>query len=796
MALPYYFPLPPVRSQLWMGAVWLGMALTPCILRTTLAADELRFNRDIRPILSEYCFACHGFDQSQREAGLRLDTEAGAKATLDSGKNAIVPKSPETSELLRRIFSEDEDEKMPPAEGGKSLSQDQKAKLKLWIEQGAAYEPHWAFSPIERPRLPKFEGSSDTSHPIDLFVREQLLQVGLAPSPRAPAHTLLRRASFDLIGLPPTVDEVNAFEKDYAQRGIQAYQDAVDRYLERPAFGERWGRWWLDQARYADSNGYSIDAPREIWKYRDWVIESLNDNLPFDQFTIEQLAGDLLPDASQSQRIATGFHRNTQINQEGGIDQEQFRIESVFDRVATTGTVFLGLSVGCAQCHNHKFDPISQKEYYEIFAFFNNQDEPTMKVYGKEENLPELKEKLKEAEKALQTYIAEKKQAYQTWESKLTDEEKKKMAPNLRKALETEPEKRNQTQIRELFNVEVGKVDSQFQSLLENYTSLDNRLNGVATTMVLQERKEPRQTRVFVKGDFTRPAETVTPGVLSVLHPLAAQEKEPNRLDLARWIVSKANPLTARVIVNRLWQQYFGRGIVETENDFGLQGALPTHPELLDWLASEFMDSGWNFKQIHRQIVLSETYMQKSDDREDVREKDQDNQWLARQQRLRLDAELIRDAGLAVSGLLTSQLGGPPVFPPIPDGVMSQGQVKRQWKTSTGEDRFRRGIYTFVYRATPPPSLSVFDAPEGNSTCTRRVRSNTPLQALTLLNDAAFFEFATALKKIVESEGLEKAFLRSTSRKPTEEEKEILASMDALSVARVLLNLDETVTRE
>ncbi len=796
MALPYYFPLPPVRSQLWMGAVWLGMALTPCILRTTLAADELRFNRDIRPILSEYCFACHGFDQSQREAGLRLDTESGAKATLESGKNAVVSKSPENSELLHRIFSEDEDEKMPPAEGGKSLSQDQKAKLKLWIEQGAAYEPHWAFSPIERPRLPKFEGSSDTSHPIDLFVREQLLQVGLAPSPRAPAHTLLRRASFDLIGLPPTVDEVNAFEKDYAQRGIQAYQDAVDRYLERPAFGERWGRWWLDQARYADSNGYSIDAPREIWKYRDWVIESLNDNLPFDQFTIEQLAGDLLPDASQSQRIATGFHRNTQINQEGGIDQEQFRIESVFDRVATTGTVFLGLSVGCAQCHNHKFDPISQKEYYEIFAFFNNQDEPTMKVYGKEENLPELKEKLKEAEKALQTYIAEKKQAYQTWESKLTDEEKKKMAPNLRKALETEPEKRNQTQIRELFNVEVGKVDSQFQSLLENYTSLDNRLNGVATTMVLQERKEPRQTRVFVKGDFTRPAETVTPGVLSVLHPLAAQEKEPNRLDLARWIVSKANPLTARVIVNRLWQQYFGRGIVETENDFGLQGALPTHPELLDWLASEFMDSGWNFKQIHRQIVLSETYMQKSDDREDVREKDQDNQWLARQQRLRLDAELIRDAGLAVSGLLTSQLGGPPVFPPIPDGVMSQGQVKRQWKTSTGEDRFRRGIYTFVYRATPPPSLSVFDAPEGNSTCTRRVRSNTPLQALTLLNDAAFFEFATALKKIVESEGLEKAFLRSTSRKPTEEEKEILASMDALSVARVLLNLDETVTRE
>lgn len=796
MVFPYCFPIPLVRSQLWTGVVWLAMALPPCILHTQVAAEDLRFNRDIRPILSEYCFACHGFDQSQREAGLRLDTEAGAKATLDSGKNAIVSKSPETSELLHRIFSEDDDERMPPSEGGKSLSQDQKAKLKLWIEQGAAYEPHWAFSSIERPRIPQIEGSSDTRHPIDLFVREKLRQVGLVPSPRAPAHTLLRRASLDLIGLPPTVDEVRAFEKDYAERGIQAYQDAVDRLLERPAFGERWGRWWLDQARYADSNGYSIDAPREIWKYRDWVIESLNANLPFDQFTIEQLAGDLLPDASQSQRIATGFHRNTQINQEGGIDPEQFRIESVFDRVATTGTVFLGLSVGCAQCHNHKFDPISQKEYYEIFAFFNNQDEPTMKVYGKEENLPELKEKLKEAEKALQMYIADRMPAYQTWESKLTDEEKKKMAPNLRKALETEPEKRNQTQIRELFNVEVGKVDSQFQTLLENYTGLDNRLNGVATTMVLQERKEPRQTRVFVKGDFTRPAETVTPGVLSVLHPLSSTEKEPNRLDLARWIVSKQNPLTARVMANRVWQQYFGRGIVETENDFGLQGALPTHPELLEWLASEFMESGWNFKQLHRQIVLSETYMQSSDDREDVREKDRENQWLARQRRLRLDAELIRDVALAVSGLLAPQLGGPPVFPPIPDGVMSQGQVKRQWKTSTGDDRFRRGIYTFVYRATPPPSLSVFDAPEGNSTCTRRVRSNTPLQALTLLNDAAFFEFATALKKIVEAEGLDKAFLRCTSRKPTEEERDILASMDALSVARVLLNLDETVTRE
>ncbi len=659
--------------------------------------DAVSYDRQIRPILAEKCFACHGFDVAARQADLRLDTRQGG---VESGSgDAIVPGEPDESQVIHRIESKEADERMPPPSTGKFLDEHERSLIRSWIAEGAEYQEHWAFVAPKKSPIPEVNAEFST-HPIDRLIDTKLSEAELAPSPRAVPETLLRRLSLDLTGLPPTVHEIDDFLIHWAESPDRAYGALVERLLASPHYGERFARWWLDQARYADSNGYSVDSPRQIWPYRDWVIDAMNADMPFDEFTIEQLAGDLLPSPTQSDRIATGFHRNTQINEEGGIDKEQFRIESIFDRVATTGTVWLGLSIGCAQCHDHKFDPISQREYYQLFAFLNNQDEPTLKM---------------------------------------------------------------------------GEQSS---------------------TLVLKERKTPRSTHVLIKGDFTRPADEVQPGTPSVLHEFHCDSSQPNRLDLARWIVDRNNPLTARVIVNRLWQHFFGRGLVESENDFGLQGSAPSHPELLDWLAVEYIESGWSLKHMLRTMVTSHTYQQSSHVRQDLNQQDPTNVLLGRQSRLRLDAELVRDAALVACGLFEPMLGGPPVFPPIPDGVMSLGQVERKWESSQGGDRYRRGLYTFIYRATPPPSLNVFDAPEGFQTCTRRIRSNTPLQALTLMNDTAFFEFAQALARIVETEGLAVAFRRCTSRQPKPSELEVLEKLEPLTAARVLLNLDETISRE
>jgi hypothetical protein len=759
--------------------------------------NAVGFNRDVRPILAENCFACHGFDEAAREADLRLDTLDGA-TTRDGGSSVIVPGKPDESELVSRILSDDPNDVMPPEDSGKHLTPAQKETLRQWIGQGAPYEVHWSFAPPKREPPPTVTGAS---HPIDRFIQARLAEEELQPSSRARSATLIRRVSLDLTGLPPMPDEIDLFLAAAAEDAQSAYRDLVDRLLASPHYGERWGRWWLDQARYADSNGYSIDAPRQIWKYRDWVVDALNSDMPFDTFTIEQLAGDLLPDSTQSQKIATGFHRNTQINQEGGIDKEQFRIDSVFDRVATTGTVWLGLTIGCAQCHDHKFDPITQVEYYRMFAFLNNQDEPTLKVYGSGVDVAALTAQWKAAKKELADYLNEHAAKIDAWEETVTEASKKKLSSGVRKALDSEKKKRSLEHNRILFAAvldadECDAEDERFETLSSQYSELDAALNKADTTLVMKERVEPRKTNVLVKGDFTRPAAEVTPGTPSVLHLLDSPTGKANRLDLARWITSPQNPLTARVTVNRIWQHYFGRGLSEVENDFGLQGASPSHPELLDWLAMEFMERGWSLKAMHRLIVTSHTYQQTSVSRPDLRQKDPENYLLARQQRLRLEAEIVRDVALAASGLLSPKLGGPPVYPPIPDGVMNQGQVKRSWSTSKGEDRYRRGIYTFKFRATPPPSLNVFDAPDGYSTCTRRIRSNTPLQALTLMNDPAYFEFATALEQIIRLDGIETAFRRCTSRRPTADELSILTKLDTLSAARALLNLDETITRE
>ncbi len=757
-----------------------------CLCADGAAGEEVRYNRDVLPILAENCFACHGFDPAAREAGLRLDTQEGATET------AIVPGDVQASELISRIDSDDPDLVMPPADSGKQLTDSQRDTLRRWISEGAHYEEHWAFIPPTQSQPPSIER---VEHPIDRFIQASLARHQLAPAPAAENSTLIRRVSLDLVGLPPTPEEIDAFERAAAVDPDAAWRDLIDRLLSSPHYGERWGRWWLDQARYADSNGYSVDAPRSIWKYRDWVIGSLNEDMPFDQFTIEQLAGDLLPDATNRQQVATGFHRNTQINQEGGIDKEQYRIDSVFDRVATTGTVWLGLTIGCAQCHDHKFDPIEQQEFYRFFAFLNNQDEPTIKVDEPGIDVAALSERRQAAEKTMKVTLDAQREAMKAWEEGLDDATRDALDSAVKKAIDVEAKKRNLSQQAALYLASLGADDHAFHEQQKIYHQCDEILQRAPTTMVLRERDQPRTTFLLIKGDFTRPADELTPGTPAVLHPLETSSEYPNRLDLARWITSPKNPLTSRVIVNRIWQQYFGRGLVVTENDFGLLGARPTHPELLDWLAVEFVRRGWSLKEIHRLIVSSHTYRQSSRAQEGSRG-DADNRWYSRQERLRLDAELVRDVALRASGLLAPRFGGPPVFPPIPGGVMSQGQVKREWKESMGEDRYRRGLYTFRYRATPPPSLNVFDAPDGYSTCTRRNRSNTPLQSLTLMNDAAFFECALSMEKIIAREGLEVAFRRCTGRRPDEKELAVLRRLDSLTAARALLNLDETITRE
>jgi len=732
----------------------IGAALGLCILAPIATRGEPDFTREVLPVLAANCLSCHGFDAQAREAGLRLDTREGAVAMLDSGRRAIVAGNPAASELVRRIETDDPDEAMPPADSGRTLSAADKRILRDWIAGGARYQPHWAFVP-PRAGLPPAgsDGSGLRDHPVDRFIAARLAGSGLEPAAEASAETLLRRLHLDLIGLPPTIAEIDAFLARCETDPEAAYQEAVDRLLGSPHYGERLARWWLDMARYADSNGYSIDAPREMWPWRDWVIDAFNRDLPFDRFTVEQLAGDLLPEASLADRIATGFHRNTPFNEEGGIDPEQFRIESVFDRVATTGVVWLGLSIGCAQCHDHKFDPISQRDYYRLFAFFNSQDEPTLPL------------------------------------SEPHDDETDQPPTSL----PTTSLPTTSLPTTSLPTTSLPTTSLPTTSLPT--TSLPT--TRPPTTLVLTERRQPRRTTMFVQGDFTRPAEEVPPGTPAVLPALVHEPAQPpTRLELAHWLVADGNPLTSRVLVNRIWQRLFGRGLVETDDDFGLMGSPPSHPELLDWLAAECVRSGWSLKAVHRSIVTSRTYRQSSAETPVQAALDPHNRLLARQRRLRLDAEVVRDVALTASGLLVSRVGGPSVFPPIPEGATSLGQLKRDWKTSAGPDRYRRGLYTFRYRATPPPALAVFDAPAGVTACTRRDRSNTPLQSLTLLNDAAFVEMADALAKIISAEGVETAFRRCTGRRPDAEEAALLAPLAAFEAARALLNLDETMTRE
>lgn len=1008
-------PSNPYSPPMAKGSAWATALLISAGLLS--AEDTVDFNRDIRPILSDKCFQCHGPDEETLKADLRLDLRDSALGT-----KAIVPGKSNESLLVERITSDDPDEMMPPPKIKKPVTTEEAALLAKWIDQGANYADHWSFEPL------KTDGEKNS---IDEFIVAELEKHGLALSPEADPGTLARRLFLDLTGLLPPPNRVDSFLREYETSPDGAVAALVDELLESPHYGERWGRHWLDQARYADSNGYTIDGERVMWPYRDWVIRAVNDNMPFDQFTIEQIAGDLLPDPDKAQLVATGFHRNTLINQEGGTDDEQFRNEEVVDRVNTTGAVWLGLTLGCAQCHTHKFDPITHREYFEMFAFFNsgtdvNNTGATVEVGEGELFLdspdPKKVSALEAAKKTLAKVTSEKGKRQAEWEKTmtqpvdeaapakwiratpetfkaeggaplqllddlsllagtgapnetyriqlppsenpvaalrlklLTHESLPQNGPGLagngnivltsveffangkpitvaqaehdhaqpnyssaftidgnpdtgwainvgkgsapgakmnaehevaytlakplspgtaievvmrheknanyntgRFAWETSatapppvakrklftiakrPTEERSEEDRKFLEAEFAKVDVE-QRKAQNEVEAARKELGIGKavkTMVMRDLPEPRDTFIHLRGDFLRHDEetgALHPGVPAVLPAMEKKPEERDRLDLARWLVRPDHPLTPRVTVNRVWMRYFGKGLVETENDFGTQGAFPTHPELLDWLALTFVDNGWSMKELHRLIANSKTYRQSSNAVPEAAKVDPLNKLLARQNRIRVEAEIVRDAALSASGLLHPGIGGPGVMPPQPEGVYAFTQRKVNWVAADGPDRFHRALYTKFYRSAPYPLLTTFDSPDFQSVCTGRVRSNTPLQSLTLANDEAMFEIAKGLgaRTMREVEGsdtdrIRHAFSLCYSRIPSPQELDAVAvfqqkqaqsfsndkaAADSVApeefpdsftlaeaaswsaVARALLNTDEFITRE
>jgi len=946
---------------------------------TSVLPDEpISFSQQIRPILSAKCFACHGPDEKTREAELRLDSADAVKSY--DGATPIVAGEPEASELFRRVSSDDEDERMPPADSNKSLSKAEIELLRRWIEQGGRYESHWAFVPPQASELPAVKNPEWPRTAIDRFVLAKLERAGLTPSPQANRYTLVRRLYLDLLGFPPSPAETDAFVRD---KRPAAYERLVDRLLASPHYGERWARRWLDLARYADTNGYEKDRPRSIWPYRDWVIKALNSDMPFDQFTIEQIAGDMLPDATIQQRIATGFHRNTMLNEEGGIDPLEFRFHAMTDRVATTGQVWLGLTIGCAQCHTHKFDPITQREYYEFMAFLNNADEPDLTLpdpeveqqrrrlliqiqqleaklperfppeapTGPDDNRSDAERRAAHLDRKFAQWRQEVRKGIVPWQTLeplsatsnlplltiqddntvfasgdqtksdnyvvryrsdldvvsairldvLPDERlpaggpgrtfyegrkgdfflsefsifvdgkpveiesasesyaklaigrgkssaalaidgnqhtgwstsgregqpsyavfrlkqpldapgeieirmlferhyaaglgkfrisatnstqppvAKDLPPSLEPLLLTPPEELTQHELDRLRRQFV-RVAPELSEARKPIDALRKKVPKLPFTLVMSERppENPRPTHVHHRGEFLQPRQQVGPGALQALHPLPANASN-DRLTFSRWLVSRDNPLVARVTVNRQWAAMFGTGIVQTQEDFGFQGTPPSHPALLDWMAVEFMNQGWSLKWLHRQIVTSATYRQSSRVTPELLKTDPGNRLLSRGPRVRLEAELIRDSILRASGLLTAKLGGPSVFPPQPANITTEGAYgKLNWKVSRGEDRYRRGLYTFTKRTTPYAMFSTFDGPSGEACVVRREVSNTPLQALTMLNDEVIVEAARELGALaVEQPGSDQRraatlFRRCFTRPPSDDELAML----------------------
>jgi mono/diheme cytochrome c family protein len=1001
---------------------WLGS-----IAQTSVPAQP-DYSRDIQPIFAKSCYGCHG--PKSQLGGLRLDARTTALAGGQSGK-VIVPGDPSGSILLKRISSADEQARMPM--GGKPLASEQIAIIKAWIAAGATWpdeanppaaeiRKHWAFIAPVRPPTPAVSRKSWVRTPIDAFILARLDKEGLRPSPEADRATLLRRLSLDLIGLPPSLEEIDAF---LADKSPKAYEKQVERLLASPHYGERWARIWLDAARYADSNGYEKDAPRFVWFYRDWVINAFNHDLPYNQFVIEQIAGDMLPNATQQQLVATGFLRNSMLNEEGGVDPEQFRMEAMFDRMEAIGKGILGVTIQCAQCHNHKYDPLTQEEYYRIFAFLNDTHEANPMVYTPEQQKKraEVYRRTQELEAALQHSHRDWMQRMTAWEDRVrnnqppwtvlhlevedistggereipmkdgsmlaqgyaptghkvkftakTDMENitamrlelmtdpnlpaggpgrstkgtgalsefqveaapedvadakfqkikiakasadinlpetrleplfddKPVAKNSKPrvtgpvqfaidgsndtawGIDAGPGLRNQSRkavfnfdkpvsfpkgtvfdiylamqhggvnsdnnennnlgrirlsitnapdpqadpvpqtVRDIFSIpreqrtpaQLRAEFSYWRTTVPEWSDANQTIAAIwreypegVTQLVLNARNDDhRETHILKRGDFLQPDRMVQPGVPAFLHPLPPNAPV-DRLAFARWLVDRKSPTTARSIVNRIWQSYFGTGIVATAENFGTQCEPPANQALLDWMAVEFMDSGWSLKKLHRTIVLSSAYRQSSVVTPELLSRDPDNRLIARGARLRVDAELVRDVALSASGLLNPQVGGPSVYPPAPSFLFEPpaSYSKKTWKSAEGPDRYRRALYTFRFRSVPYPALQAFDSPNGESSCVRRSRSNTPLQALTTLNEPLFVEAAKALAERTLKEGgatdeqrIAYAFRRCVARPPTREETAVLLNLlnkqkNWTAVSRVILNLDETITKE
>jgi len=746
-----------VRSFFVSAALSITFVLQGAVVKkdaTMVSNKDVDFQRDIQPIFSEHCYRCHGADKQKN--GLRLDKKSSAFAGGDSGKVILSGKSSES--LLVKLVSGGDPERIMPPKGAR-LTGAQIGLLRHWIDSGAPWPDdsiansqtnrvHWSFQRPIRPTVPPVKHKASVRNPIDAFVLARLEKERISPSPEASRDTLIRRLYLDLIVLLPTPEEVSAFEKNPRS---DAYESLVNELLASPHFGERWGRHWLDLARYGDSEGYQVDKLRPFaYLYRDWVIRAVNDDMPFNEFTIEQIAGDLLPNATPDQRIAAGFHRNTLMNYEDGIDTEEFRCKAKVDRVATTGTVWLGLTIGCAECHSHKYDPISQREFYELYAFFNECAEADVTV-------PDENEKRRFAIK------------HQCWEKE--DSALKTRLADFEK------------------EATIRKGDTNLQaSIARMKAEIDEHAKEAPAfvpplAMSFAAMTNPPPTYIHLRGDHLSHGEPVRPGVPEVLNPLRPRAHTnscaaPDRLDLANWLIDPANPLVGRVAANQIWKQLFGRGLVATEDDFGTQGERPSHPELLDWLATEFA-AKWSRKEMIRLIVNSATYRQSSQWRDDLAKRDPLNVLLARQNRLHVESEIVRDIHLQAGGLLNTEIGGPSIRPPLPADIMNIGYhfiSAVTWPESHGPDLFRRGIYIQSQRTVPYPLAMTFDAPDSSISCTRRSRSNTPVQALGLLNNAVFFESAQALgaqlyqHSLKPQTAIESAFEICLSRQPSKAE--------------------------
>lgn len=812
--------------------------------------EKIDYNFHVRPILSDRCYPCHGPDDNARKANLRLDHADWMFAELHESEGfAIVPGKPYQSAIIDRILHQDPNQVMPPPDSKLILNAKEKAILIKWIEQEAQLQKHWAYTSPKKAPLPMVEYDSWPRNEVDFFVLAKLESMGLAPSQEADKRTLIRRLSFDLTGLPPTIDEILEFEQDQSEN---AYEKLVDRLLVSPRYGERWCWEWLDVARYADTNGFQGDPVRNMWPWRDWVIEAFNQNMPYDQFTIQQLAGDLLPNATTDNILATAFNRNHMYNGEGGRIPEETRVENVFDRVETLGTTWLGLTMNCSRCHDHKFDAISQKEYYQLYDYFNQTSEEGIGYHGRVKPILDLSPPEKLAKVAeLQQYVDEISQ--QVTATELQKFPRPEGAPASESdsaanldgdnlfALGYTPNQRNPYYIgllRNYYRTRDPEYAQLLQQLREAKQKRDQQSAQNLQVMVMDRLEIPRSTYILDRGIYNKPIkDTVVKRDVPEVLPALPVEQQNDRLALAKWLVSPDHPLTGRVTVNRYWQHFFGNGIVKTVEDFGVQGSLPTHPELLDWLAVDFIENGWDLKRLFKNMVMSATYRQSSKVTPELLEADPDNKYLARATRMRWPSWMLRDQALLISGLLVDSIGGPPVKPYQPEGIWEEATFgKIKYHQDHGGDLYRRTLYTFWRRIVGPTML--FDNATRQICSVKPNRTNTPLHALTTMNDITFMEAARVMAskvlidKPTDQSRLILAFEIATSREPSEHEIAILESrlqklkqtyseaddqakaltsigeypvQDSLdssehaaftALCSLLLNLDETITRQ